>query len=140
VTGDINFDELERSWRPFEQGCYSLRTIVVPVPEHLLKIGVSTISFSTTSYVTGLRFVAGSTPDVRIGYISGSETFFALQEFFGFKVAEAPSGLRALQIVGKNGHLSQWLGCPNDVPVSERLIRSQPIKAVTVRLDVSDFQ
>ncbi|KAF2467765.1 uncharacterized protein BDR25DRAFT_291107 [Lindgomyces ingoldianus] len=135
VTGDINFDELERNWRPIEQGCYSLRTIIVPVPECLLKIGVSTISFSTTSYVTGLRFVADSASDVRIGYISSSETFFTLQELFGFKVAVSPGGLRALQIVGKNSHLSQWLGCLSGVPVSERLIRSQPIKAVSVRLD-----
>ncbi|KAF2258001.1 hypothetical protein CC78DRAFT_157752 [Lojkania enalia] len=135
VTGALNFDKLERNWRPFEQGCYSLRTIVVTVPECLLKIGVSTISFSTTSYVTGLRFITGSTSDIRIGYISSSETFFTLQELFGFKVAVAPSGLRALQIVGKNSHLSQWFGCLSDVPVSERLVRSQPIKSVTVRFD-----
>ncbi|PVI01161.1 hypothetical protein DM02DRAFT_671516 [Periconia macrospinosa] len=135
VTGDINFDGFETSWKPFRRGCFSLRTIIVPVPCRLLKIGVSTINVGTTSYVTGLRFVADSTPDALIGYISSSETFFTLQELFGFKVAVAPSGLTALQIVGKNGHSSQWIGCLSDVPSSERLIRSQPIKSVTVRLD-----
>lgn len=138
VTGDIKFDEIEVHWRPFEQGCHSLRTIIVQVLEFLWKIGVSTFDFNTASYLTGFRFVADRTSDICIGYITRSEAFFTLQELFGFKVAVAPSGLRAVQIVGKNSHMSPWLGSPSSVPVSERLIRSHAIEAVTIRLDMSD--
>ncbi|KAF2793398.1 hypothetical protein K505DRAFT_337834 [Melanomma pulvis-pyrius CBS 109.77] len=60
------------------------------------------VELCKTSTGPGTSVVTDSTSDVRIGYISSSETFFTLQELFIFKVAVAPSGLRALQIVGKN--------------------------------------
>ncbi|KAI9770603.1 MAG: hypothetical protein M1840_003195 [Geoglossum simile] len=46
-----------------------------------------------------------------------------------------PQGVRALKVVGGNGYVSKWFGCPKDSPVTERLVGFESIRALEVGID-----
>lgn len=111
---------------------------IARMPEHLSKIVFSTSGIGNLSHISGMRFIIDNEPEICIGYISeGNEFICEVTEPRGFRVAMSPRGLRALQVVGKDGASSEWIGSPNDCPVSERVADCTSIDGFAVSFDVS---
>lgn len=90
------------------------------------------------TYVTGIRFMSRTKLSPRVGYVAEQEErTFVTSDLHGLRVAKSQSGIRAPQLVGKNSHCSQWTGDPTAMPVSDRLVKSEPIRRLAVSYDVS---
>lgn len=138
VGGNMISGDLDRYWRPFKEGCPVMGSHIARMPEHLSKIAFSTSGIGNLSHISGMRFIIEIEPEICIGYISkGNEVICEVTEPWGFRVAMSARGLRALQVVGKDGASSEWIGSPNDRPVSERVADCTSIDGFAVSFDVS---
>jgi hypothetical protein len=54
----------------------------------------------------------------------------------GFNVATGLGGIHAIQCIDQSGTPSAWLGCPDDVPKTERLAIGTRVTALEVGFDV----
>lgn len=85
-----------------------------------------------------MRLIASKIPDVSLGFISeGHEVILELTALRGSVVAFDSRGLRALQIVRGDRSVSDWIGCPVNTPVMERLVQFEIIDHLEVGFDVS---
>ncbi|PGH28084.1 hypothetical protein AJ80_00341 [Polytolypa hystricis UAMH7299] len=115
--------------------CKQLYQQSVRLPQAISQIAVSLISFNERKYVTGLRFLSTVGQDAEIGYIlPGKEVMLKMSDandkpgtFAGFVVAVGPTGIHALRATMLEGHLSQWAGCPDEIPQSLRLCMTERI-------------
>ncbi|KAI9847501.1 MAG: hypothetical protein M1837_002402 [Sclerophora amabilis] len=138
IGGKVN---PEASEGLFSSGCRSFGTHVIRMPEHLLKIALSIASFGTVTHLTGIRLVTTEGPDVPVGYIfEGDELMCQVTEPRGFRVAVAASGIRALQVIGQEGNSSEWFGCPEESPISERLADFSSIGSIAISSLISLFK
>ncbi|CAF9922822.1 MAG: hypothetical protein ALECFALPRED_002235 [Alectoria fallacina] len=136
VGGNMISGDLDRYWRPFKEGCPVMGSHIARMPEHLSKIAFSTSGIGNLSHISGMRFIIEIEPEICIGYISkGNEVICEVTEPWGFRVAMSARGLRALQVVGKDGASSEWIGSPNDRPVSERVADCTSIDGFAVSFD-----
>ena len=126
-------------WKAFNQGCRSITTTELDIPNGPLKIGITTIDMGDWDYVTGIRILDPSGGEQIIGHRSTKhETVCDVTTLHGFKVAMGPGGVRALQVIGRESQGSGWVGRINGVPRSERLLSEEPISTLSISLDVSD--
>ncbi|KAL9127866.1 MAG: hypothetical protein Q9217_003331 [Psora testacea] len=136
LAGDEQVEEPTSNWEPFERGCRPIDTIMVAVPDRLVRIGITTISLGALDYVTGIRLLAEGGHDACAGYQTDSdEILYPLRGLRGFKLAVGPGGIRALQVIDHNGCSSPWIGRAAGFPVSERLISSESLEALRVTVD-----
>ncbi len=127
------------NWTQFNTGCRLFGTCTLNLPDDLMQVGVTTIDMGLCTYVTGLHFISRSTR-TRVGYVAeNEERKFMISNLYGLRLAMSPSGIRALQLIGKNGHCSQWAGDPTEVPISDRLVNSEPIRKLAVSYDVKSL-
>ena len=127
-----------RWWAFFNGGCRLFGTCTIVLPDDLLRVCITTINVGLRTYVTGLRFVSGSQPDQRVGYVTEqNERTFETSSLLGLRLAVSRSGIRALQLIGKKDCFFQWAGDPTGMPVSNALIKSEPISRLAVSYDVS---
>ena len=140
VSCDIHSEAEDGCWSRFHRGCRSFGTCIITPPNDLMQVGITTIEMGVCTYITGLRFMSRTKLSTRVGYVAEQEeSTFTISDLHGFRVAMSQSGIRALQLVGKNGHCSQWAGDPTAMPVSNRLVKSKPIRRLAVSYDVSDL-
>ncbi|KAI9880165.1 MAG: hypothetical protein M1830_004984 [Pleopsidium flavum] len=126
--------------KSFIDGCVVLFERTVSLPKSMTGLFVSTIYFSDTQYVTGLRFVQHNESDVCLGYnVPGEEVFLDLDchsdgenlgGFSGFQIAVGPRGIQALAVVSSTGRVSTWAGHPEGVPRMCLMARFKHISAL----------
>ena len=138
VSCDIRFESEDGCWNLFHEGCRSLGTSIVTLPSDLIQIGITTIEMGTCTYVTGIHFMSKRNHSISVGYVAEPEERIVMtNDFYGFRVAISQSGMRALQLIGKNERCSQWIGNPTDILISDRLVRSEAVRRLAVSYDVS---
>ena len=75
---------------------------------------------------------------ISVGYVAEpEERMVVTNNFYGFRVAISQSGMRALQLIGKNERCSQWIEDPTDILISDRLVRSEAVRRLAVSYDVN---
>lgn len=140
VAGDVNPEPIPGYYSRFYEGCRLFQKQCASIPSDLSKMAFSIIASGDVKYVAGMRLISSEGEDICLGYIAdGSELFLEVTEVKGFVLAMGSPGIRALQVINGNGHVSRWFGCPKDAPVTERLAQFESIGALEVGLDVSPF-
>ncbi|KAE9374035.1 hypothetical protein N431DRAFT_481358 [Stipitochalara longipes BDJ] len=136
VAGDIK-DEVAYSYPGnFNEGCRIFGTHVAPIPQDLSKIGLSISSLEDVTYIAGVRLIAPKNPDICLGFVSeGKEVIKEITTLRGFVLAVGSRGIHALQIVSQDASLSEWVGCPNNSPITERLAHFDFIAGLEVNFD-----
>jgi len=136
TTGIAFTDEDIKERKTFEVGCVTCHSDTVAMPRDLLKIGISILRFEESTYVTGIRMLTRSNVDIRFGFVGHDEKWFATTAVRGFRIAQAPSGLRAIRVAGRDGNLSPWFGNADGFPVTDRLMGTRRrIAALTIDTD-----
>lgn len=138
VAGDIKEETGSGRSRGFDEGCRLFQKQSATIPSDLSRIALSTTAAGNVAYIVGMRLITSDGADVRLGYMAeNNELFFEVTAVKGFVLAMGPRGLRALQVIGGDGRVSKWLGCPEESPVTERLAGFESIGALEVGVDVS---
>jgi hypothetical protein len=114
----------------------------VPLSYSLSRIAFSVIQRveGGANYMAGLRLISAKDGDQQIGIRDeAKERSFAVTAYAlrGFNVAVGERGIRALQVVCQDGTQSPWLGCPQNTPITERLVCTTRIVALDALFDVS---
>lgn len=137
ATGDVKDEEYEYPLN-FPVGCRILGTHVAQIPNDLSKIGISIISFANTTYIVGIRLITEKSSEICLGFVSESkEVIREAAAFRGFVLAMGSRGIHALQIVSQDASLSEWIGYPNESPITQRLANFHFIAGLEVSFDVS---
>ncbi|KAK4150722.1 hypothetical protein C8A00DRAFT_45939 [Chaetomidium leptoderma] len=120
----------------FHNGCRLSRTQSIAIPDALAYLSVYTVAFGDGRYVVGMSFVTVAGDSIRLGYSSRSEHLIELTQIWGFRLAMGSRGLQALQcITGPADSESPWLGSPDDVPRTERLVLTARVVGLEVGFD-----
>jgi len=138
VTGDIQDDVSDRYPAMFNKGCRLFGTHATQMPKDLLKISFSICSIGNITYVTGIRLTTEKGLDIYLGFVSkDKEVIYEAVALKGFILAIGSRGIHALKIVNKDTSLSEWIGCPNNSPITKRLASFDFIAELKVGFDVS---
>lgn len=138
VAGDIKDEASDGYPIGFNEGCRLFDTHVAHIPRNLSKIGFSISSVVNVSYIAGIRLITEKDPDICLGFVSGGkEVIHEVRTLRGFILAAGSRGIHALQVVNEDARPSEWIGCPNNSPITERLARFNFIAALEVSFDVS---
>ena len=137
VAGDV-IDEVAYVPNNFNEGCRILGTHVAHIPKDLSKIAFSISSLANVTYIAGVRLITERGTDICLGFISkGEEVIKEVIALRGFILAVGSRGIHALQVVSQDASLSEWVGCPNKSPITERLAYFNFIAGLEVSFDVS---
>jgi hypothetical protein len=138
VAGDVK-DEVDYEYpRNFNEGCRIFGTHVAPIPESLSKIGFSISSLEHVTYISGVRLITPKEPDIFLGFVSeGKEVIKEITALRGFILAVGSRGIHALQVVSQDASLSEWIGCPENSPITKRLAHFDFVAGLEVNFDVS---
>ena len=124
-------------WQPFDHGCRSFGETLASLPGGLAVIEVSITDMGSCTFVTGLQFRFENNLSLSFGYVAEqADCRFIIDDLYGFGIAVSASGIRAIRFVGRNGISTSWAGDPTELPVSSRLIRSEPVRKLAVTYDV----
>jgi hypothetical protein len=138
VAGDVKDEVAYEYPKNFEEGCRILATHVASMPKDLSKIGVSISSLANVTYIAGVRLITPKSPEICLGFVSdGKEVIKEIKELRGFVLAVGSRGIHAWQVVSQDASLSEWIGCPNNSPITERLAHFDSIAGLEVKFDVS---
>ncbi|KAI9765323.1 MAG: hypothetical protein M1839_005523 [Geoglossum umbratile] len=136
VAGDIRGEASDGYPKDFHEGCRLFGMYAAYVPKDLLRICFSISGVGNINYVVGIRLVTEKGPDIRLGFESeGKEAIREVTALRGFILAAGSRGIHALKVVSENGSPSEWVGCPNNSPVTERLAHFNSIAALEVGFD-----
>ncbi|KAK4245960.1 hypothetical protein C7999DRAFT_42571 [Corynascus novoguineensis] len=106
----------------FHNGCRLFRTQSIAIPDDLAHLFIYTATFGDGH--------------IRLGYSSRSKHLIKLTQIWGFRGAIGSRGLQALQcITGPTGSESPWIGFPDDVPRTERLVLTDRVVGLEVGFD-----
>ncbi len=137
VAGDMRDNASDRHPVGFNEGCPLFGTHVAYLPKDLSKISFSISSVGSVSYVAGIRLIAKKGPDMCLGFVSkGKEAIHEVTTLRGFVLAAGSRGIHALQVINEVASPSEWVGCSNNSPITERLARFDSIAALEVGFDV----
>lgn len=140
VMGNIKEEQNENGFYNFFNGCRALCKARAVIPSSLSHIAFSIIQAGEVDYIAGLRLISTKDGDQQIGFWAKvKEQSFAVTAatLRGFNVAVCSRGIRALQVVCKDGIQSPWFGHPQDTPITERLVCATQIMALEAQFDVS---
>lgn len=116
VAGDIHDRTVfERGHRaPFNVGCRLFLKQCTSMPSNLAKIAFSVITLSEgVERVTGMRLISDDNAEICLGYVARSqEAFLETTTMQGLILAVGSQGVHALQVIGSDGYVSRWFGCP----------------------------
>ena len=132
-------DQQPEGFTQLEEGCRSLRSEQVAIPDVISQVSASTIRVGNSEYIAGITLTSASGDVLHLGYASSHARGSSVQlsGLAGFNLAVGLGGIHALQCIdGRTGEPSAWLGCPNDAPKTERLSRGTRIAALDVGFDV----
>lgn len=130
VTGNI-----EKASHQLLEGCRRFHQRQAPVSTDLSRIAFSVIRSCDVTYISGLRLIMASGRDIPLGYISDQEEVVDVATLTGLRVAAGSRGIRAIQCIAGEKTFP-WIGCPDDVPMTERLIFEEPITGINAGFDV----
>jgi len=141
ITGDVL---KERSaithFQGFHEGCRLFRKVRIFIPEDLSGVAFYISEIGSIEYVTGMRLIRSQGADVHLGYCErGKEQFLEVTVLKGFILAVGSGGIQALQVITGEGNVSQWFGCPEESPKTQRLAHFRSIGALEAAFDVSDI-
>ncbi|KAK3311673.1 uncharacterized protein B0T15DRAFT_549385 [Chaetomium strumarium] len=112
----------------FSNSCRIFRTQTIAVPAQLARISAHTFAFGDEEYIVGMSLTIKAGDTLCLGYRSPSAHSVELSEIWGLRLAMGPRGLRVLQcITGQADSESPWLGSPDDIPLTERLVAADRI-------------
>jgi hypothetical protein len=138
VAGDVKDQVAYEYPRNFNEGCRIFGTHVAPIPKGLSKFGFSISSLANVTYIAGVRLITPKSPNICLRFISkGKEVIEEITALRGFVLAVGSRGIHALQVVSQDASLSEWVGCRNNSPITERLAHFDFIAGLEVNFDVS---
>ena len=109
---------------PTGMPCRRIYEQVLTLPCSLVKsIAVTLRRFNESVYISELRFIYEH-DEILMGYvIPHKEKSLSLEggHLTGLITAIGARGIMALRTVSENGHVSDWLGNPDGLPVSVRI-------------------
>jgi len=141
ISGDLRPERLVSQWRPSYGGCHILGSHALLVPRQLSRVAITISSIGNPRYISGIRFISEQGADSCVGYISeDDEVMCEVTDLRGLRVAMSSRGIRALQLLGEDMSSSEWIGCPEGSPISERLAYFKSIGAVATLLMVETVQ
>lgn len=135
VTADIHEDTVPNCL--FEEGCRLFEKQSTFLPKDLVKIAFPVTEKGVAGYLTGIRFTSKDGSHIRLGYIAeDKEISLDITILKGFVLAMGSRGIQALQVVNRDRRVSRWFGCPNNSPVTQRLVCSGAVDALEIGIDV----
>lgn len=139
AAGDLwegSMDDYGRN--AFHRGCRIFQSQRVTIPDNLSRLSASTVALGDGTYIAGLSLTSAAGHTIRLGYCSPSEQSIEMSQVWGLRLAVGPRGIKALQcITGPTDPESPWLGCPDDVPRTERLVVGSRALALEAAFDAS---
>lgn len=130
-------DHRPKSFCQSEKASRGVRSKQVAIPDGISQVSASTIRLGDSGYISGIKLSTPSGEAVRLGYSNGRWYSSEISGLAGFNLAVGSGGIHALQCIdGRTGKPSAWLGCPDDVPQTERLALGHRITALDVGFDV----
>lgn len=124
----------------FHNGCRLFQTQSIAIPEDLAYLFVYTATFGDGQYIVGMSLAAIAGDSIRLGYSSHSEQLVELNQVWGFRLAMGSRGLQALQCItgpaDSEDSETPWVGSPDDVPRTERLVLADRVEGLEVGFDV----
>ncbi len=138
LAGDVKDEVAYEYPRNFNEGCRIFGTHVAPIPKRLSKIGFSISSLANVIYIAGVRLITPKEADICLGFVSeGKEVIKEITALRGFILAVGSKGIHALQVVSQDASLSEWIGCPENSPITKRLAHFDFVAGLEVNFDVS---
>jgi hypothetical protein len=140
VAGDIQQEHVYSIDKPFAVGCLLYHTQLTFIPADLTRIAFSMSAASGVMNITEMRLISDSQSDICLGYVAQSranEVHIQVATLRGFVLAVGSRGVHALRVINGGGHASEWIGNPEDVPVTNRLWWLERLTALEVGVDVS---
>ena len=132
-----NTEEESFEFSQLEKGCRRFWRQQVAIPENLSQISISTARVGHSVYVAGITLATAAGEVLRLGYHgAATESSLSVSGLMGFNVATGLGGIHAIQCIDQSGTPSAWLGCPDDVPKTERLAIGTRVTALEVGFDV----
>ncbi|KAH6621152.1 hypothetical protein B0J18DRAFT_457717 [Chaetomium sp. MPI-SDFR-AT-0129] len=119
-------------------GCRLFQTRSIAIPDTLASLSVHTVSSNQGTEIVGMSFATAAGDTIFLGSSNPcSKSSVKLTQLWGFSVAVGTRGLRALQcITGAAAEsVTPWLGSPDDVPRTERLVRRDRVVGLDVGFD-----
>lgn len=142
VTGDL-FDWKETGEQTrFRSGCQLITTYNTFMPPGLTEIGFLVLSYFHLTYIVGIRYKDRDGTYIDVGYRPSiydenvEEILVKLESLNGFILAMGSSGLHAVKVVSEKG-ISEWIGNPENSPITRRLASLSSVLAITTGFDVS---
>lgn len=100
-------------------------------------ITVSILNNGNWDYLTGIKLVDSSGELQTVGYMWPQQQMTVqMAGLHGFRVGMGCSGVRALQAIGPNQTEARWMGRIGLVPCSDRLVLTEPVAVIEVKIDV----
>ena len=122
----------------FNEGSHCFNTQRVAIPKSLSQIAFSFVRLGDGEYLAGMRLIPSNGEDIQIGYRDiGNERFLDITAIAGLVLAVLPRGFRAVQCIMPDGKARSWIGCPADVPRTQRLVPTTPVTELHAGFDVS---
>ncbi|KAH7175925.1 F-box domain-containing protein [Dactylonectria macrodidyma] len=120
----------------FIGGCrqFHHRHVSIP-PDQLSHLAFSLIRPGDGTYITGIRLVLARGEIIQLGYMAEEERVLNIACLTGFNLAIGPRGIQGIQCISDNDGESPWVGCPDDVPRTERLRFVGPITGIKASFD-----
>lgn len=142
VTGDI-FDgkEIDEQTR-FSSGCQLMIEYTTSMPPGLTEIGFIVLSYFHLTYIVGVRYKDRDGACIDVGYRplihdeNVEEILVKFESLNGFVLAMGSSGLHAVKVVSEKG-ISEWIGNPENSPITRRLASLSSVLAIGTGFDVS---
>lgn len=132
VTGDVGKSG------PFKGRCRPIGSHTVLIPPDLLSICVSVVAVGKVTYITGICLRSSTGENIRLGYFTSDVARECrIGPFQGFVLAVGPRGIHALRVVHGEMQQSEWVGNPEEVPITERLVTTQAVHGLRIIFDVS---
>lgn len=141
VHADLLGKKGDGNWGPtFDKSCRTPHKQAVAVPDNLARLSVSTVGLGDGTYIAGIALTTTSGETIPLGYhsSSGSTNTLKLCDIRGFHLAVGARGIQALRcITGTTNSVSEWFGCPDDVPKTRRLAVNNRVAVLEAGFDVS---
>ncbi|KAJ5703944.1 hypothetical protein N7493_011082 [Penicillium malachiteum] len=132
--------ELVRSefgdYNVLNDGCRLLKTQHAHIPHNLDSISLSFIGVGDHGHLTGICLNSKDGIQTQLGYRFPKGTMvYKVEDLSGLVLAIDPKGVRAVKIVHRDEHCSDWFGFPEMTPVTERLRVVDATKPMHVSVD-----
>ncbi|KAK4203163.1 hypothetical protein QBC40DRAFT_219779 [Triangularia verruculosa] len=137
VAGSL---EGKRDFSPISIGCRQFTSYKFRVPDNISGVTLSTVAIGFVTYICGVALSTTSGATLKLGYHNPDPahvevTANVTDGLLGFNLAVGKSGIHALQCVGPNGPVSDWLGHYHNNAKTTRLCRKEGMMALKLGFD-----